>query len=56
MTDRPIALIEEYFADLDDPRAQNARHNLFDILAITILAVICGADTWVQVETYDNAE
>jgi predicted transposase YbfD/YdcC len=56
MSDNAIALVEEYFADLEDPRADNAWHNLFDLLVIAILAVICGADSWVQVETYGQAK
>jgi len=50
------ALVENYFADLEDPRADNSWHNLFDILVITILAVICGADSWVDVEIYGKAK
>ena len=40
-----------YFASLEDPRVQdrNHRHRLEDIFAITILAVICGADNWVEI-------
>ena len=36
----------EYFRDLDDPREDNKRHNLIDIVVLTICAVICGADKW----------
>ena len=33
-----------YFRDLDDPRsAINRRHQLLDMLAIAICAVLCGA-------------
>jgi hypothetical protein len=34
-----------------DPRVERAkRHELLDIIVITICAVICGADNWVEVE------
>lgn len=40
-----------YFSSIEDPRVQdrNHRHKLDDIFAITILAVICGADNWVEI-------
>lgn len=56
MKNNATALVDDYFADLEDPRADNARHNLFDILVIAILAVICGADSWVQIEIYGRAK
>lgn len=44
----------DYFAELDDPRRcyGNKRHELSDILALTILAVISGAESWVDVEEF----
>jgi hypothetical protein len=46
-----------YFSDLEDPRAadRNKRHNLEDILAIVILATICGADNWVEIAEFGQA-
>lgn len=40
-----------HFIDLKDPRIENhnRRHNLADILVITILGTICGADNWVDI-------
>lgn len=32
------------FADLDDPRQDNARHNLQELLLIALCAVLCGAE------------
>jgi hypothetical protein len=29
---------------------------LLDIIGITICAVICGADSWVEIENYGNAK
>lgn len=56
MDNKVTALVEKHFADLEDPRADNSWHNLFDILVITILAVICGGNTWVDVEIYGKAK
>jgi predicted transposase YbfD/YdcC len=41
-----------FFDDLPDPRAANAIHKLSDLFAIAILAVICGAEGWVDVELF----
>jgi predicted transposase YbfD/YdcC len=45
--------IRQCFADLTDPRREHNRlHPLWDIIALTICAVVCGADSWVEVEQY----
>lgn len=49
----------EHFKSLEDPRLdnhRNLRHNLTDILVITILATICGADTWEEVNEFGIAK
>ena len=57
MAAHPIASIEHHFADLDDPRIDRTRlHELSDIVVIAICAIICGADSWVDVETFGNAK
>jgi predicted transposase YbfD/YdcC len=45
-----------HFDDLPDPRAANARHLLSDILAITLLAVLCGAEGWADIELYGRTK
>jgi predicted transposase YbfD/YdcC len=41
------------FVGLHDPRVQGrCEHSLLDILAITLLAVMCGADDWPEVEVF----
>jgi predicted transposase YbfD/YdcC len=45
--------IGEHFATLTDPRRDHRKaHRLVDILTIALCAVICGADDWVEVETF----
>lgn len=44
------------FMQMTDPRRNNARHKLTDILTIALLAVICGADGWAAVEQYGRAK
>ncbi len=49
----PSVAISDYFADLEDPRIDRTKlHQLLDIIIIAICAVICGADTWVDVEEF----
>lgn len=51
------ALLLEHFKTLDDPRAEHLlEHQLLDIIGLTICAVICGADSWVDIETYGKAK
>ena len=48
----PVPLVS-LFAEVDDPRRPQARlHALEDILLIATLAVICGADSWTEVELF----
>lgn len=45
-----------YFADLPDPRVQRTRkHRLDDILVLTLCAVVCGADSFEEVERFGTA-
>ena len=49
----------DHFSELDDPRLQshrNFRHSLSDILIITILATICGADGWKEIIEFAQAK
>ena len=49
---------KQHFSGIEDPRVSNhnKRHELTDILILTILAVICGADGWVGVESFGRAK
>ena len=48
--------IINHFKNLTDPREDNKRHNLIDIIVITICAVICSADKWEDIEAYGIAK
>lgn len=49
--------ILKYFSNLEDPRIERTKqHQLLDIVAIAILAVISGADSWVAIETYGQSK
>lgn len=46
-----------HFAEVSDPRVERTKlHGLLDILVIAICAVICGADSWVEMEAYGKAK
>ena len=44
------------FKDIVDPRRTNRRHLLSDILFIACCAVICGAESWDDIEEYGHAK
>ena len=45
-----------FFQDMPDPRGNNKIHKLIDLMVIAICAVICGADSWVQVAMFGRAK
>ena len=55
MADVPLSIVER-FAALEGSRTGNAkRHQLPDIIVITLCAVICGADNSVEIEEFGKA-
>lgn len=49
--------IEQHFGDLTDLRSgDNISHPLINIVTISICAVICGANSWVDVEQFGEAK
>ena len=49
--------LHDSFADLPDPRIERTkRHQLLDIITIAICAVICGADSWTDIELFGQAK
>ncbi len=52
----PTGLLE-HFKNRDDPyKAYLIEHSLLDIIGLTICAVIYGANTWVEIESYGQAK
>ena len=45
-----------HFTVISDPRAQNVSHKLEDLLVIAICAVICGANSFTEIEHYGQAK
>ncbi len=54
MDAQPTSLITRLFEEVEshDPRADNARHFLTDVLVIAILAVMCGCDDYPGIVEY----
>lgn len=52
-----IACIEHHFSDLEDPRVDwtNLR-KLLDIVVMVICAIICGAETYIEIESVGQAK
>lgn len=51
-----LSCIEHHFTDLVDHRTGNRKqHNLLEIIGLTIIATLCGADTFVSVEEFGIA-
>ena len=47
----------ESLRKIDDPRREHQKfHSLFDILVISICAVICGAEHWTEMEEFGEAK
>lgn len=52
MDETPFGKLVQHFGSVEDPREENLRHKLLDMLFIAICAIICGADSWVEVEIF----
>ncbi|MCH8745984.1 MAG: ISAs1 family transposase [Chloroflexi bacterium] len=49
--------ITSFFSVLEDPRPDHTRrHKLIDIMTIAICGVICGADSWVELEQFGKSK
>ena len=51
-----FATIIKHFSGLEEPRHDNRRHLLLDIIVIAICAAICGANSWTDVELFGHAK
>jgi predicted transposase YbfD/YdcC len=57
LSENPLLSIVSHFAEVDDPRSDHGkRHKLLEIIAIAILAVLCGADHWPAVQDFAEAK
>jgi hypothetical protein len=57
MPENPGATIAEHFSSLEDPRMDRTKlHPLENIIVIALCAVICGADSWVDIELFGESK
>ena len=57
MPENPGATIAEHFSSLEDPRMDRTKlHPLENIIVIALCAVICGADSWVDIELFGKSK
>jgi len=56
MAEEPLGSIRIHFSKLEDPRLDRQKlHQLMDIIVIAVCAVICGAETWVDIANFGKA-
>jgi hypothetical protein len=48
--------IRDFFCNVTEPRNSNKRHKLLDIITIALCAVICGVDSWEDIEEFGNTK
>ena len=54
---RPKTAISDFFSDIEDPRVErHKKHQLIDIITITICAVIFGVEHWTEIESYGKVK
>jgi len=57
MPKKPLEAIEAHFSKVKDPRKDRTKdHKLIDIIAISICAVICGAEGWTDIESFGKSK
>jgi predicted transposase YbfD/YdcC len=57
MSPKLATTIAEHFGELEDPRVERTRqHELLDILLIALCGVICGAESWVEIELFGESK
>ena len=53
----PVSPLLQHFSQLEDPRVNRTKlHPLENILTIAICAVICGAESWAEIEEFGEAK
>lgn len=57
MDETPFRSLEEHFGKIPDPRVEGrCAHKLIDIICIAIAGVMCGANSWSEIETFGKAK
>jgi hypothetical protein len=57
MEEESTTTLQSIFEVIEDPRVERTKqHQLLDIMIIAILGVLCGADGWVEIESFGNTK
>jgi len=56
MTQKIGGSIADHFRQVKDPRQHDVDHLLLEMITIAICAVVCGADSWVEVAEFGQAK
>lgn len=56
MTQKQAGSISKHFSSMNDPRRENSRHNLIDVITISICAIISGASGFFQIQEFGEAK
>jgi predicted transposase YbfD/YdcC len=57
MSKDPISGFSNCFSGIRDPRIERCRkHKLLDIIGLCLIGVVCGCDSWVEIEEYGKAK
>lgn len=53
----PSSILLSFINNIDDPRSRLGKlHSLETIITVALVAMICGADEWVEIEEFGNAK
>ncbi len=56
-SERGLRLLEDHFGFIEDPRLdRHKEHSLLDIIGLTIIGTLSGADNWVAIEEFGKAK
>ncbi|MDD3437781.1 MAG: ISAs1 family transposase, partial [Candidatus Gastranaerophilales bacterium] len=48
--------LHKYFGKIKDPRInRKKKHKLLDVIVLTVIAVICGAESWDSIEEFGKS-
>ena len=57
MSETPFASLEDHFGDMPEPRVEGrCEHRLVEIIILAICGVLCGANSWSEIEQYGRAK
>lgn len=56
MNQKQAGSIRHHFSSMNDPRRDNSRHNLLDVITISICAIISGASGFSQIQEFGKAK